>query len=201
MLSLRRPLAQKWENEHDAACYSCCQGKACDRAGWAHSIMVAAAKGAAAVGGLLVSGFGQVLRTRREEDRITSFPRRLMACWCASYEGWRFLEADKCATFPILGSRLQWRHHGSQVDVGHSPGNSGNTSPDLQALERGRRHFGARCRVPQDGASPHSRSGQASGGGPPGARPTVLQGQIQSRHRGYGQAQARPSAAVGVARD
>ena len=23
------------------------------------------------------------------------------ACWCASYEGWRFLEADKCATFPF----------------------------------------------------------------------------------------------------
>ena len=31
----------------------------------------------------------------------TRFPTRLLACWCASYEGWRFLEADKCATFPF----------------------------------------------------------------------------------------------------
>ena len=28
--------------------------------------------------------------------------------------------------------------------------NSGNTSPELQAVERGRRHFGARCRIPQE---------------------------------------------------
>ena len=36
-----------------------------------------------------------------EEGIKTSFPRRLLACWCASYEDWRFLEADKCATFPF----------------------------------------------------------------------------------------------------
>ena len=42
---LRRPLAQQWENEHDAPYFWGCQGKACDRAAWAHSIMVAAAKG------------------------------------------------------------------------------------------------------------------------------------------------------------
>ena len=36
-----------------------------------------------------------------EEGRKTSFSTRLLACWCASYEGWRFLEADKCATFPF----------------------------------------------------------------------------------------------------
>ena len=29
-----------------------------------------------------------------------SFLTRLLACWCASDEGWRFFEADKCATFP-----------------------------------------------------------------------------------------------------
>ena len=38
---LRRPLAQQWENEHDAPYFWGCQGKACDRAAWAHSIMVA----------------------------------------------------------------------------------------------------------------------------------------------------------------
>ena len=36
-----------------------------------------------------------------EEGRKTSFPARLLGCWCASYEGWRFLEADKCVTFPF----------------------------------------------------------------------------------------------------
>ena len=41
----RRPLAQKWKTDPDAACFWGCQGEACDRAAWAHSIMVAAAKG------------------------------------------------------------------------------------------------------------------------------------------------------------
>ena len=36
---------------------------------------------------------------RRASKRAS--PRRLPAGWCASYEGWRFLEADKCATFPF----------------------------------------------------------------------------------------------------
>ena len=53
----------------------------------------------------------------------------------------------------------------------------------------------------QDGASPHCRSGQALGGGPPGARSSSLQGQIQSPHRRHGQAQAGPFAAVAGARD
>ena len=49
MLSrLWRPLAQKWENEHDAAYFWGCQGKACDRGAWAHSILAAAAKQSAA---------------------------------------------------------------------------------------------------------------------------------------------------------
>ena len=42
---LRRPVAQQWENEHDAAYFWGCQGKACDLAAWTHSILVAAAKG------------------------------------------------------------------------------------------------------------------------------------------------------------
>ena len=36
-----------------------------------------------------------------EEGQRTSFPAPLLACWCASHEGWRFVEADKCATFPF----------------------------------------------------------------------------------------------------
>ena len=87
---LRRPLAQQWDNEHDAPYFWGCQGKACDRPAWAHSIMVAAAKGRQ-----------QSAASLWEEGRKTRFPTRLLACWCASYEGWRFLEADKCATFPF----------------------------------------------------------------------------------------------------
>ena len=55
--------------------------------------------------------------------------------------------------------------------------------------------------TPQDGASPHSRSGQALGGRPPGTRSAALQGQVQSPHRWFGQAQACPFAAVGGTRD
>ena len=128
----------------------------------------------------------------------TRFPTRLLACWCASYEGWRFLEADKCATFLSgpLGPFCQ-----VAVGPGNSPGNNSHTPPDLQALERGRRHFGARGGHSQDGASPYCRSGQASGGSPPGTRSAALQGQVQSPHRWSGQAQACPTAAAGGARD
>ena len=103
---LRRPLAQQWENEHDAPYFWGCQGKACDRAAWAHSIMVAAAKvrqqSAASLLLNLAKFYEHVGHDHLwEEGRKTRFPRRLLACWCASYEGWRFLEADKCATFPF----------------------------------------------------------------------------------------------------
>ena len=51
-----------------------------------------------------------------------------------------------------LSSRLQWSHNSCQTHAGNSPGNSVLTPPDLQALERGRRHFGARGGNHQDGA-------------------------------------------------
>ena len=51
-----------------------------------------------------------------------------------------------------------------------------NAAPDLQVLERRRRHFGARGWVPEDGLDTHSRGSQALGGGPPGAQPTALEG-------------------------
>ena len=103
---LRRPFAQKWENEHDADYFWGCQGKACDRAAWAHSILVAAAKGrqqsAASLLLDLAKFYEHVGHDHLWEEGIkTGFPRRLLACWCASYEGWRFFEADKCATFPF----------------------------------------------------------------------------------------------------
>ena len=95
---LRRPLAQKWENERDATHFWGCQGKACDRAAWA------AAKGrqqsAASLPLDLAKFYEHVGHDHLwGEGRKTSFPRRLLAWWCASYEGWRFLEADKRATF------------------------------------------------------------------------------------------------------
>ena len=87
-------------------------------------------------------------------------------------------------------SRLQWGHNRCQTHVGKSPRNSGVSPPFLQALERGRRHVGARGGNSQDGASPHRRSGQASGGRPPDARPSSLRGQIKTPHRRHGQPQA-----------
>ena len=103
---LRRPLAQKWENDHGAAYFWGCQGRACGRAAWAHSIMVAAAKGRQQSAASLLLDLAKFYEHVGhdhlwEEGRKTSFPTRLLACWCASYEGWRFLEADKCATFPF----------------------------------------------------------------------------------------------------
>ena len=155
---LRRPLAQKWENDHDAAYFwGCCQGKACDRVAWAHSIMVAATK-----------------ERQRKEAHETGFPRRLLASWCASCEGWRFLEADKCATFPFrafgpsaaklmlatlletMSSRLPTYMLWNVVD-------------DISW-------------VPQDGSGPHCRSSQALGGGPSGVAFSVLQGQVRGSH-------------------
>ena len=93
-------------------------------------------------------------------------------------------------------SRLQWGYNGGKTHAGNPFGISGNTPPDLQALECGRRHFGACGGYSQDG-----RGGQAFGGRPPGTRCAALQGQIQSPHRWSGQAQACPFAAVGGARD
>ena len=103
---LRRPLAQKWENEHDAPYFWGCQVKACDRAAWAQSIMVAAAKGRQQSAASLLLDLAKFYEHvghdhTWEEGRKTCFPTRLLACWCASYEGWRFFEADKCATFPF----------------------------------------------------------------------------------------------------
>ena len=80
----RRPLAQQWENEHDAPYFWGLQGKACDRAAWAHSIMVAAAKGrqqSAASPPLDLAKFCEHAGHDHlwEEGHKTSFPRRLLA--------------------------------------------------------------------------------------------------------------------------
>ena len=67
---LSRLLAQKWENDHDAAYFWGCQGKACDRAAWPHSIMVAAA-----VGGFFVTRPGKVLRACRARPPLGRRPK------------------------------------------------------------------------------------------------------------------------------
>ena len=117
-----------------------------------------------------------------------------------------FSRGQQVRHFSFLGlwdhsARLQWSHDSRQTHAGNSPGNSSHTPPDLQALERGRRHFGACGGHSQDGASPYCRSGQASDGSPPGTRSAALQGQVQSPHRWSGQAQACLTAAAGGARD
>ena len=114
-------------------------------------------QGAAAVGGFVASGFGQILRACRARSSL------------GGGEGWRFLEADKCATFPFwaFGTIL--------------PGCSGaitaaklmlatllkkrvNPASDLQALECCRRHFGTRG--PPRWFRSSRRSCQALDGGP-----------------------------------
>ena len=129
--------------------------------------------------GFFVTGPGQMLRAcwarpplgRRSENQFSSatlgllvrFIRRLTVPRGRQMRHFSFLDLWDHS------SRLQWGHNRCQTHVGHSPGNSGYSPPDLQASERGRRHFGARCGNPQDGASPHCRSGLASGGRPRGA--------------------------------
>ena len=75
---LRRPLAQQWENEHDAPYFWGCQGKASDRAAWAHS-MVAAAKGRQQSAASLLLDLAKFYEHVGhdhlwEEGRKTSFP-------------------------------------------------------------------------------------------------------------------------------
>ena len=136
-------------------------------------------RGAPAVGGFAASTStsGTIISGRRATKQASQGD-----CWpvvCASYEGWRFLEADKCATFPLwtFGTILPGCSGATrcQTDVSSSPRNSVNTAPDLQASERCRRHFGA-CGgwVPQDGSGPLGRGSQAFGGGPRGAPPAAL---------------------------
>ena len=71
-----------------------CQGKACDGAAWAHAVMVVATKGRGQAAAPLLD-FGKALEAGKEG--AFPFPFCLHACWCASCEGWRLLEADGCA--------------------------------------------------------------------------------------------------------
>ena len=100
----RRPLAQKWEHQHDAAYFWGCQGKACDRAAWAHSTMVAAAKGrqqsAASLLLDLAKFYGHVGHDLLWEERSQNKLPKAIA-------GLLVRLADKCATFRDHSPRLQ----------------------------------------------------------------------------------------------
>ena len=113
-------------------------------AAWAHSDTVAAAKerqqSAASLLLDLAKFYEHVGHDHLwEEGHKTGFPRRLLASWCASCEGWRFLEADKCATFPVWAfGTIPPGCSGassSQTHAGNSPGNSVNTAPDLKVAD------------------------------------------------------------------
>ena len=208
---LRKPLAQQWENEHDAPYFWGCQGKACDRAAWAHSIMVAAAKGwqqsAASLLLDLAKFYEHVGHDHLwEEGRKTRFPTRLLACWCASYEGWRFLEADKCATFPFwaFGTIL--------------PGCSGATTAAKLMLATLLETVATRLPTYRlwnvvDDISGHvagtpkmvqvltAEAGRLLVEGLKARDLPLSKRQVQSPHRWSGQAQACPIAAAGGARD
>ena len=89
-----------------------CQGKSCDRATWAHSIMVVAAKDrrqAAASPLLDLAGFNEQVEHHHlwEKGKKLHFPLRLLACWCSN-GSCLLLEADRCATYPFwaLGTLL-----------------------------------------------------------------------------------------------
>ena len=124
-----------------------CQGKACDRAAWAHSII-----GAAAVGGFLVTRSGKVLRARWARPPLgrrpeNQFSHATFGLFVRFKRRLAFSRGRQVRHFSFLGlgnhsSRLQWGHNGGKTHAGNPSGNSGNTPPDLQALERGGRHFG-----------------------------------------------------------
>ena len=109
---------------------------------------------AAAVGGFLVTGPGKILRARRARPPLgrrseNQFSKRDSWLVGALHTKAGAFSRPTNAPLSFLGiwdhsSRLQWGHNRCQTHAGNSPGNSGHTPPDLQALERGRRHFGAR---------------------------------------------------------
>ena len=145
-----------------------------------------------------VTRFGKVLRARRARPPLGRRPKHqfshaIFGLLVRFMRRLAFSRHLQVRHFSFLGlwdhsSRLQWGHNGRKTHAGNPLGNSGSTPPDLQALECGRRHFGA-------------RGGQAVGGRPPGTRSASLQGQIKSPCRWSGQAQACPFGAVGGARD
>ena len=95
-------------------------------------------KVAAAVGGFVVTGPGQNLRTCLPRSSLgrgsaNKLPKASLGL---------LVRFRQVCYFSFLGlwdhsSRLQWRHQSCQTHAGNSPGNSGNMSPDQQALERG----------------------------------------------------------------
>ena len=120
-----------------------------------------------------------------EGRKNTSFPRRLLACWCASLR-WLAVPQGRQVCHLSLAGPL-----GPLL-----PGCSGATTAAklmlatlLETVQHASRPAGFGvlsttfrghvARVPQDGSGPHGRSGQASGGRPPGARSSSLQGHIQ----------------------
>ena len=117
---LRRPLAQKWENAY----FWGCQGKACDRAAWAHSIMVAAAKERAAVGGFFVTWTWPKIYERVGHDRLcekrldNKFPKATLGLLVRFRRRLAVSRGRQVCYFSLLGLwgpffRLQWRHHHS----------------------------------------------------------------------------------------
>ena len=116
---LRRPLAQKWENEHDAPYFLGCQGKACDRAPLHHG---GGSKGAAAFGGFPVTRFGKVLRARRARPPLGRRPKHqfshaIFGLLVRFMRRLAFSRHLQVRHFSFLGlwdhsSRLQWGHNG-----------------------------------------------------------------------------------------
>ena len=188
---LRRPLAQKWENDHDAAYFWGCQGKACDRAAWtpswwrqqsAASLLLDLAKFYEHVGHdhLFFKKVGKPVFQR--DFWLLGALHTKAGAFSRPTNAPLFLSGPLGPVFQVAMGPRQRSNSGNPFR------NSGNAPPNLQAVERGRRHFGP-------------RGGNSQDGRPPGTRSASLQGQIKSLHRWAGQAQACPFAAVGGARD
>ena len=99
---VRRLLAQRRKVQHDVDDFCGCTGKACDRAAWAHSLLLAAARGRdLAAASLLLDldtiGHDNLLH----EGHALRFRLRLLTRWCPSHEGWRFGEAHAAGCRPF----------------------------------------------------------------------------------------------------
>ena len=99
---VRRLFAQRRKVQHDVDDFCGCSGKACERAAWAHSLLLAAARGRdQAAESLLLDldtiGHDNLLH----EGHALRFRLRPLTRWCPSHEGWRFGEAHAAGCRPF----------------------------------------------------------------------------------------------------
>ena len=79
-----------------------CSGKACDRAAWAHSLLLAAARGRDQAAASLLLDLDTIGHDNlSHEGHALRFRLRPLTCWCPSHDGWRFGEAHEAGCRPF----------------------------------------------------------------------------------------------------